>query len=215
MSSERIKLKNLHSYNKKPSKIKVPGQNKKLPNMRSSIVKKVADFFAKGRSFSNRAEGLLQKIFTPFAVEPSFKLNLIPKDNLTIAGDGTCVHCHSSYYGSNVCNCRENGIYDCKCPRKLSGIDATWGWDSHEIRWFYGYTLYAISSYNKEYKLDLPLYLCFVEASRHDSVTGIVSLAEFRALLQQFKISNYLLDSANDNYPTYELCLKWGINPAY
>lgn len=31
--------------------------------------------------------------------------------------------------------------------------------------------------------------------------------------MPQFKISNYVLDSGNDNYPTYELCHKWGINP--
>ena len=57
-------------------------------------------------------------------MKPSFDLNLIQPKNLTIAGDGTCVHCHSSYYGTKVCNCRENGIYDCKCDRKLTDIDA-------------------------------------------------------------------------------------------
>lgn len=213
LSVARSKLKKTYAFKKKPSKIKVPGKNNKLPNRRSGIVKKIADFFSEGRSFSRRAEGLLQKIFSLVAVEPSFELNLIQKENLTLAGDGTCVHCRSSYYGTKVCNCRENDIYDCKCARKLSDVDATWGWDSHENRWFYGYTLYAISSYNKEHKIDLPVYLRFVEASRHDSVTGVVALAEFRELLPQLKISNYVLDSANDNYPTYELCSKWNINP--
>lgn len=32
-------------------------------------------------------------------------------------------------------------------------------------------------------------------------------------MFPQFTISNYILDSANDTYPTYELCSKWGINP--
>lgn len=213
LSSDRSKLKKTYSYKKKPSKTKSPGKNKKLPNKRPGIVRKVVDFVYNGRSFERRAEKLLQEIFTLVAVKPSFDLNLIQQENLTIAGDGTCVHCHSSYYGTKVCNCRENNIYDCKCDRKLSDIDATWGWDSHENRWFYGYTLYALSSYNKEYKIDLPVYLRFVEARRHDSVTGVVALAEFRELLPQFKISNYVLDSANDNYPTYELCSKWNINP--
>ncbi|MGH4138398.1 hypothetical protein [Clostridium sp.] len=31
--------------------------------------------------------------------------------------------------------------------------------------------------------------------------------------MPQFNISNYVLDSANDNYATYELCSKWNINP--
>jgi hypothetical protein len=213
LSSDRVKLKKTYSYKKKPSKTKSPGKNKKLPNKKTGIVKKISDFFGDGRSFSGRAEKLLQKIFSLVAVEPSFNLNLIKNYNLTLAGDGTCIHCKSSYYGSKICDCRQNGIYDCKCPRKLSDPDATWGWDSHENCWFYGYTLYALSSYNEKYKIDLPVYLRFVEARRHDSITGIVALAEFRELLPQFPISNYVLDSANDNYPTYELCSKWNINP--
>ena len=213
LASDRNRLKKTYSFKKKPSKIKAPGRNKKLPNKHSGIVKKIVDFFREGRSFSARFERLIQKIFTLVAVKPSFELNLIPKENLTLAGDGTCVHCHSSYYGSKVCKCRENNIYDCKCDRKLADVDATWGWDSHENRWFYGYTLYALSTYNKQYQIDLPVYLRFVEASRHDSVTGIVALAEFRELLPQFTITNYVLDSANDNYPTYELCSEWNINP--
>lgn len=213
LSSDRDKLKKTYSYKKKPSKTKSPGRNKKLPNKKTGVVKRIVNFVEDGHSFSLRAERLLQKIFSLVAVEPSFNLNLIEKANLTLAGDGTCVHCKSSYYGSKVCDCRKKGIYDCKCPRKLSDVDATWGWDSHENRWFYGYTLYALSSYNKKLKIDLPVYLRFVEARRHDSVTGIVALAEFRELLPQFKISNYVLDSANDNYPTYELCSKWNINP--
>lgn len=213
LASDRKRLKIVRPYKKKPSKVKSPGQNKKLPNKKSGSVKKICDFFETDHSFSLRAEKLLQHIFSLVAVKPSFDLNLIKQQNLTLAGDGTCVHCHSSYYGSKVCNCRKNGIYDCKCARKLSDVDANWGWDSHENRWFYGYTLYALSTYNPEYKIDLPVYLRFVEASRHDSITGVVALAEFRELLPQFKISNYVLDSANDNYPTYELCSKWNINP--
>ncbi|NFF81606.1 hypothetical protein FC764_10210 [Clostridium botulinum] len=179
LSSDRRRLKKPKSYKKKPSKVNSPGKNKKLPNKKSGVVKQISDFFEKGRSFSNRAEKLLQKIFSLVAIEPSFKFNLIQQENLTIAGDGTCIHCRSSYYGSKICNCRQNGIYDCKCDRKLSDVDANWGCDSHETRWFYGYTLYCLSSYNKDHKIDLPIYLRFVEASRHDSVTGIVALAEF------------------------------------
>lgn len=213
LATDRINLKRTYAFKKKPPKSKSPGQNKKLPNKRSGVVQRVVGFFRKGKSFTKRCERLIQKIFSIIAVEPSSSLGLIPKDNLTIAGDGTCVHTHSSYFGSKLCKCREQGIFDCKCDRKLSDIDARWGWDSHENRWFYGYTLYALSTYNKEYKIDLPVYLRFVEASRHDSVTGIVALAEFRELLPQFPVTNYVLDSANDNYPTYELCSEWNINP--
>ena len=210
---DRINAKKVYHYKRKPMKAKAPGKNQKLPNKRSGVVKRISDFFQAGRSFSKRAERLLQKIFSLVAVEPSANLKLIDKDNLTIAGDGTCIHCKSSYYGTKVCDCREKGIYDCTCPRRFSDVDATWGWDSDENCWFYGYTLYTLSTYNSQLKIDLPVYLRFVEASRHDSVTGIVALAEFKELLPQFNIKNYVLDSANDNYPTYELCSKWNINP--
>ena len=211
--SDRKRLKQAVPYKKKSIKTKSPGKNKKLPNKKHGVVKRIANFLQNGRTFSNRAEKLLQEIFALVAVKPSVKLSLISQNNLTIAGDGTCVHCHSSYYGKKICDCRKNSIFNCKCPRTLSDRDSNWGWDSHEVRWFYGYTLYALSTYNEQFKIDLPLLLRFVEASRHDSVTGIVALAEFKELLPQFKISNYVLDSANDNYPTYELCSKWNINP--
>lgn len=188
LESDRKRLKVVRPYKKKPSNVKVPGRNKKLPNKKSGSVKSICDFFENNRSFSLRAEKLLQRIFSLVAVEPSFNLNLIKQKDLTLAGYGTCVHCNSSYYGSKVCNCRKNDIYDCKCPRKLSDVDANLGWDSHENRWFYGYTLYALSTYNPKYKIDLSVYLRFVEASRHDSITGIAALAEFRELLHQFKI---------------------------
>ncbi|MGN9162827.1 hypothetical protein [Clostridium sulfidigenes] len=74
LSIDRVKLKNTYSYKKKSSKIKAPGKNKKLPNKRTGVVKRISDFFEAGRSFSLRAERLLQKIFSLVAVEPSFNL---------------------------------------------------------------------------------------------------------------------------------------------
>lgn len=62
-------------------------------------------------------------------------------------------------------------------------------------------------TYNNDYKINLLVY------SRHDSISRIIALVKFIELLQQFPISNYVIDSANDNYPTYELCFKWNINP--
>lgn len=130
-----------------------------------------------------------------------------------LAGDGTCVHTHSSPYGVKVCDCLKQGIFNCKCDRRFPDPDATWGWDSHENVWFYGHTLYSLSVYNVDEKVDLPLYLRFVSAKRHDSVTGVVPLAEFRELYPQFSSLSFLADSANDNYPTYNLCSKWNIKP--
>lgn len=205
--------KSLHSFprNRKPSSS--PGKNKKLPNKHSGITKKIADFVAKGRSFPFHFEKLLQEIFALIAIVPSTELGLIPTESLTLAGDGTCVHAHSNSLGTKVCQCKENGVYNCKCDRRFSDSDASIGWDSALGIWFYGHTLYMLASYHPEHKIDLPLHLRFVSAKRHDSVTGLVALSEFRKLNPSLPITNLCFDSANDNYPTYLLCKKWHINP--
>lgn len=192
---------------------KKPGKNKKLPNKHPKIVRKTADFFMSGRSFNARFERLLQNLFSLIAIVPSLELGLFSKDDLTVAGDGTCVHTHSSSLGSKVCDCRKNGVFNCKCNRHYSDLDAAYGWDSHLSTWFYGHTLYAVSTFDPISKTDLPLLLRFVSAKRHDSVTGIVALAELKEVSPFLTVKNVCLDSANDNYPTYELCNFWNYIP--
>lgn len=213
-SMDALEQKKLHKYpkNSKPKK-KGPGKNKKLPNRHSGIVRKMVDFFEAGHSFSARFERLLQELFSLIAVVPSMDLGLISSDPLTIAGDGTCVHAHSSSLGGKVCNCKENGIFNCKCDRRFSDVDASYGWDSDLGTWFYGHTLYAYSTYDSVTKTDIPLLFRFVSAKRHDSVTGVVALAELREVSPFLCFDNICLDSANDNYPTYELFDTWHYTP--
>ena len=71
---------------------------------------------------------------------------------------------------------------------------------------------YFISTYCRTEKLDLPLYLRILDAKRHDSVSAVVALAEFRDLYPQLKVDTFISDSASDNYATYELLDRWGIN---
>jgi hypothetical protein len=193
---------------KKPKK--KYGKNK-LPPKHPGVVQRLVDRIQKGRRFDNRPERLLQKIFAKVAVAPSIDLGLIPK-TLSISGDGTCIKTGASHYGVRICECRNNGIYNCECPRRFSDPNATWGWDSHNERYFYGYTGYFISTYNSTEKLDLPLYLRIVGANRHDSVSAVVALAEFRDLYPNLKVDTFISDSACDNYATYELLDKWDIN---
>lgn len=105
-SSDKELRQKLAKYPKdsKP-KGKAPGKNKRLPNKHPDIVRKTVDYFISGRTFDARFEGLLQRLFL-IAVVPSMDLGLIPNDNLTIAGDGTCVHTHPSSLGSKVCQCK-------------------------------------------------------------------------------------------------------------
>jgi hypothetical protein len=181
---------------------------KKLPPKRPGIVKKLVKEILRGRRLNRRPERLLQEIFAAAAVKPSMDLGLIGK-SISVSGDGTCVKTGASHYGVKTCGCKG---FHCPCPRRFSDPNATWGWDSHNEQWFYGYTGYFISTHNKTEKLDLPLYLRLVDAKRHDSVSALAALAEFRDLYPGLAVDNFLSDSASDNYATYELLNEWGIN---
>lgn len=200
-------------YNKNHKRASKPQFNEKLPNRRPGVVRRIKERILNCGNFDLRPEKLLQELFTLLAVIPSAKLGLIPYDNITLSGDGTALHCHSYKYGNKVCDCRKKGIFDCHCDRKYSNPEATNGWDSYLKQWFHGYMLYPMTFHNPDLKIDLPVYLRLVQASRHDSVTGIVALSECKELLHDFSIQNICFDSANDNYSTYELCQEWNIIP--
>jgi hypothetical protein len=184
------------------------GKNKKLPPKHKGTTKKFANAILKGRRFNHRPERLLQEIFALVAVKPSIDLGLIDSI-VSISGDGTCMKTGASQYGVKTCECKD---FLCDCPRRFSDPNANWGWDSHNNQWFYGYTGYFISTYNKAEKIDLPLYIRIVDAKRHDSLSAVVSLTEFRDLYPELTIKNFISDSASDNYATYELCDEWDIN---
>ena len=196
----------LRTPQSKPAKKYAKGE--KMPPKHPEIVGKLVSKIIEGRRFSNRPELTLQEIFAGVVVDKSIEMGLIPQ-TVDISGDGTCIDTGASHYGVKTCECKD---FKCSCPRRFSDPNATWGWDSHNARYFYGYTGYFISCYNKNLKLDLPLYLRFVEAGRHDSVSAVVSLAEFRDMHSDLTINSFISDSASDNYPTYELLHHWDIN---
>jgi len=184
------------------------GKGEKMPPKHPDIVNKLVTKIIEGRRFNNRPELTLQKIFADVVVNKSVEIGIV-SHNVDVSGDGTCIETGASHYGVKTCECKD---FRCSCPRRFSDPNATWGWDSHNACYFYGYTGYFISHYNKNLKLDLPLYLRFVEAKRHDSVSAVVSLAEFRDLHPNVTINSFISDSASDNYPTYELLHYWDIN---
>ena len=199
---ERPKLK--HKKRKPSKKI---GKGKKLPPKRPKIVARVVEKILQGRRLNLRPELTIQKIFADVCVKQSIDLGLI-KTTLSISGDGTCIKTGASHYGVKTCECE---AFQCDCPRRFSDPNATWGWDSHKDQWFYGYTGYFISTYNKDLKLDLPVYLRLVDAKRHDSISAVIALAEFRDLYPNLTADTFISDSASDNYPTYELLDHWKI----
>jgi hypothetical protein len=210
-SLQREDRKRLVAFIRKP--VKKIKRGVKLSNKNAGVVAKIKKFLADGKSFTNRPERLIQELFALIAVVPSMELGLIDTRNLTVSGDGTCVPSKTSSRGIKVCECRKNGVFNCKCPRRFADPDAAWGFDSYKGQYFYGHTLYAFSYYNPTLSIDLPLVMRFVRANRHDSVSGPVALAELRQLSPQLPITNVCFDSANDNYATYELLKKWNYIP--
>jgi hypothetical protein len=77
--------------------------------------------------------------------------------------------------------------------------------------YYYGYSLYVLTAASSVG--ELPMYIRLVQARHHDSVTGVVSLAEFKELYTNLGISKFLADSAHDAYPFYELCEFLDIEP--
>jgi len=152
----------LKKKKRKPTK-KIPGKGKKLPPKHPKIVERLVAKILDGRRFNNRPERILQQIFADVCVKQSIDLGLVNQTE-SISGDGTCIKTGASSFGVKTCECNKSGDYHCNCPRKFSDPNATWGWYSHKEQWFYGYTGYFISTYNKELKTDLPLYLRLVDA---------------------------------------------------
>jgi hypothetical protein len=181
---------------------------KKMPHKREGVVQKLVNRILKGRRFNLRPERVLQEIFAKVCVQPSIDMGLV-QNTLNISGDGTCIETGAAIYGRRICKCDD---FFCDCPRRFSDPNATWGWDSHRERYFYGYTGYFISTYNRTEKLDLPLYLRLVDAKRHDSISAVIALAEFRDLYPNLTVETFISDSASDNYATYQLLHEWNIN---
>jgi hypothetical protein len=184
-------------------------KGEKLPPRHPDIVKKLKEKLLNDRRFNDPVADILNEILA-LTVRQSLALGLI-KPVINVSGDGTCVKTGAAPNGRKLCECKNKGLYSCNCPRKFSDPTATWGWDSHNEKYFYGYSGYFISTYDKTHKIDLPLYLRVVDAKRHDSVSAIVSLAEFRNLYPQFSINAFISDCASDNYATYELLEKWDV----
>src|SRR5699024_3394213 len=120
-------------------------------------------------SLARTPERLMQLIFAEIAVNPSIQLGLLTHQ-LVVSGDGTCLETGASRYGKKVCDCKEKGNWHCSCKRLYSDPLASIGWDSHKKRYFYGYTLFFLSSYSTAYQKDLPISLRLFDAKRHDSL---------------------------------------------
>ena len=196
-------------YKKKKKKLKA---NEKLPPDNPETVADLVERVLDGETFAHRPERLLQKILAECAVKPSAKLNLLGDTlKLTLAGDGAPLETGANPFGKKICQCKQQGIYRCSCPRSYTDACANWGWDSYHERWFYGHTLYCLSAANSFN--DLPLLLHLNQASAHDSITFVPAYAQLRSIFPEFKFEKALLDSAHDAYAIYRMLNMHEIEP--
>lgn len=187
---------------RKPDRPKGKGQ--KAPESRPKMTEVLGKRLLNGKDILFNFEARLQQFFYAVAVLPSIQCGLIPSENLTVSGDGTAVHTHANPRGHRRNN-SSSQEYDPAAPHHFSDPDATWGWDSDLDKYYYGYTLFQLSCYNQDLHVDLPLLLRFTSARRHDSVSFLVAFHECEKHMPALHIRDICLDSAMDNYPTYEL----------
>lgn len=181
---------------KKPDKPK--GKHQKAQEAKSMITESIEKRLMAGKDIPFNFEERLQMFFYHVAVLPSIECGLIPKEHLTVSGDGTAVHTHACPYGHHRDGAPEN-------LRHFPDPDASWGWDSDLDKYYFGYTLFQLSCYNGKLKTDIPLLLRFTSAKRHDSVCFLVAFHELEKHMPSLPIENICLDSAMDNYPTYRI----------
>ncbi|MBP3869553.1 MAG: hypothetical protein J6E46_01110 [Faecalicoccus sp.] len=147
----------------------------------------------------SRATFAIEKLFDLVAVRPSIRMKLIDQENLTAAGDGSCVHIHANRFGNKV-----KGAEDPDLDHRYSAPDANIGWDSDLGSWYYGYTLFNISVHNPVHKIDLPVFLAMGYASDHDALTSITATARMLDINPNLKPKHMCFDSAMDAYSIYE-----------
>lgn len=155
---------------------------------------------------------LLFDFFQSHILAVSAKLGLLGDlDRLSAAGDGTPIVTSVYRRSKPDCDCRARGIAECNHPRIYSQPDCNSGWDSARERYYTGYHLYMISAADSKH--DLPLYPRLQPASRHDSVSLVVSTIEFKQRFTLGTVDKMLLDAAHDAESIYVLLDHQGMEP--
>lgn len=194
-------------HHKKDPKNKKPASGQKWDNVPDGITAQLLDKYTnlEGTPDPDRPELILQELFNELALLPSIEKHIL--DNPVMSADGSSLHILSNPYGIPIDKTDKNS------KRRYSDPDADWGWDSHEKRWYFGYSLFALSCHSPSLSVDLPLFFSINPASQHDSVSLFPALAQFRSLCPKMKYQYLCGDSAFDNQSTFLLCKQWGMTP--
>ena len=151
----------------------------------------------------------LFQIYQKEFLDVSVSQGLIHADSLALAGDGTPVVTSHRERKKRICNCKENGISNCRCDRYFSQPDCDIRWDSSRNCFYHGYDLYMLV----DSQSDLPVSPHFSCASKHDSHGFLHTFFRMRSFLPDYTVSKVLLDSAHDAMPYYQYFQRENITP--
>ena len=202
-SNTRSKLRAKRKRKKK--KKKKPKKGEKAPLKKPAITQRLVNRFLQyGSTKKELSTDRLFDFFKSQFLSVSADLGLLgdPK-KLSIAGDGTPFETQRYPRSKASCDCFSKGITTCNHPRIYSQPDCNSGWDSSREKYYNGYHLYMLSACNSHY--DLPLYPSLNPASRHDSVSFLITLRDFSQRYNINTVEKILLDAAHDAQAIYKI----------
>lgn len=132
-------------------------------------------------------------------------------DSLALSGDGTPVVTSALLRSKSLCNCRAQGLENCRHKRIFSQPDCNSGWDSSRERFFNGYHLYMLTASDSPH--DLPVYPRLNPASRHDALSLIVTSIECSQRFTLGTVQRLILDAAHDAMGIYTLLQHHNVEP--
>ncbi|GAU80091.1 transposase [Fusibacter sp. 3D3] len=200
--NKKSKLKQKLKRKKKKKKYK---KGEKAPLKKPGVVKRLVDRFLKyGSAKKDLPTDRLFDLFQSQFLSISANLGLLGDlESLSIAGDGTPFETQRYQRSKSTCDCFSKGITACNHPRIYSQPDSNSGWDSSREKYFNGYHLYMLSACDSHY--DLPLYPSLNPASRHDSISLLITLRDFSQRYTLSPVQRILLDAAHDAKAIYEV----------
>lgn len=150
----------------------------------------------------------LERLLDLVAVRPSCERYGLRPGEITLSGDGSALHIHSSPHGRRVLDGPEG-----EPTHRYGAPDADVGWDSDRAEHFLGYTFYNISWHSRELGIDLPVFVAQRAASQHDALTLVSATAHMLDVDPGLLPGRICHDSAADAAHIYQLMRHWGIVP--
>jgi len=198
---------------KKPKPKKGKKKGEKAPTTTPGKVQRLVERILKyGMTARVQPMDRLFDFFQSQFLAVSAKLGLLgDPDAMDVAGDGTPVETAAWSRSKPTCDCHARGLAKCNHPREYSQPDCNSGWDSSREKYYNGYHLYMLTAANSKY--DLPLYPRLQPASRHDSVSFVVSSVEFSQRFTLGMVDKMLLDAAHDATAIYDLLKHQSVKP--